>query len=65
MSEETRIDCIGNYYGGFWIRAYEGAYYWGVEDYDGTKWKEISEKLYHELLRYEQQRPKDNDTEDD
>ena len=40
---------IGNYYGGLSIKRENGTPYWGIENYDGTYWEEISEELYNLL----------------
>jgi hypothetical protein len=50
--KEIGIGDIGNYYGGLCIKEC-GKFYWGIENYDGTQYKEIPEFLYDALLRYQ------------
>lgn len=47
----TPIGNIGNYYGGLEVKEEDGKYYWGIENYDGTYWEEISKFTYTVLLR--------------
>lgn len=51
--EETYIGGIGNYYGGLNIKSEKGKFYWGIENHNGTEYKEIPEKLFKTLLNYE------------
>lgn len=49
MSKE--IGNIGNYYGGLEVKEEDGKYFWGIANYDGTRWEEISKFTYTVLLR--------------
>lgn len=54
MTEKiTDILGIGNYYGGLSVKQHNGQFFWGIEDYHGTEWKEIPEYLYTTLVRYQ------------
>ena len=50
--EIMQIGTIGNYYGGLFVRKYKGKYYFGIQDWDKTEWKKISESLYNELINH-------------
>jgi len=50
------IGDIGNYYGGLLVMSEDGKFFWGIEDHNGTDWKEIPEELYLALLKYENER---------
>lgn len=52
MEKIIEIKKISNYYGGLLIKKQGEKFYWGIENYDGTNWDEIDEKLFKELLRY-------------
>lgn len=57
MSDEKdfqfKMNDIGNYYGGLNIkRDNEGNFWWGIENYDGIRYKPIPESLYNELLKH-------------
>lgn len=43
---------IENYYGGLEIKEEDGKYYWAIENYDGTKYKEIPKYLYDSLVKF-------------
>ena len=56
---EINIGNIGNYYGG--LRVKQGGdkkYYWGIADWDTTRWHEIPKPLFTSLVRYEKSRKK-------
>jgi hypothetical protein len=53
---ETSIGTIGNYYGGLSVKKEGEKYFWGIENYDGTKWEEIPKKMYDRLIYFEKQR---------
>ena len=36
-------------------------FYWGIENWDGTDWEEITEELYNNLISFEEKRSKDAD----
>ena len=40
---------IGNYYGNLQAKQEGDKYYWGIEDYDRTLWKETPQYLYLSL----------------
>ena len=50
------IGDIGNYYGGLAVKEEEERFYWGIENWDGTKWEEIPKELYDALVKYEAER---------
>lgn len=54
--KETEIGTIGNYYGGLSVKEEDGKYYWSIENYANTYWKEIPESLYKALIEYETER---------
>lgn len=63
MNKETmRIGEIGNYYGGLHVKKEEDKYYWGIEDWDGTHWKEITKKLYDSLVKFNKREVTNNET---
>jgi len=43
---------IRNYYGGLEIKEEDGKYYWGIENYNGTKYEEIPKYLYDALVKF-------------
>lgn len=50
---ETEIGNIGNYYGGLSVKSEaDGTFWWGIENYDGTKWEQIPQSLYDELVKF-------------
>lgn len=50
IGEMVHIEGIGNYYGGLVItEAKDGKYYWGIENYNGIEWDEISQDLFQML----------------
>lgn len=59
---ETSIGEICNYYGGLSVKKEDGKYFWGIENYDGTEWEEITEQLYSNLISFEEKRSKDADS---
>lgn len=46
------IGNIGNYYGGLQVKEENDKYYWGIENWDGIEWEEISKHLYTQLLKH-------------
>lgn len=50
---ETRIGTIDNYYGGLYVKAEDGKFFWSIECYSGHYWDEIPERLYRALVDYE------------
>lgn len=44
---------IRNYYGGLYIMAKDGSYYWSIEDYNGSEWQEIPYYLFEALCKFE------------
>ena len=53
---EIQIGTIGNYYGGLSVMQDSDKFYWGIENYDGTEWEEITEELYNNLISFEKKR---------
>ena len=53
MGKEKLIGEIGNYYGNLSVKEKGGKFYWGIENYNGTYWEEISEDLYNALLKHD------------
>ena len=51
--KERLIGEIGNYYGRLSVKTEDGRFYWGIENYSGTYWEEISESLFDELNRHQ------------
>ena len=52
MEKEIRnIGGIGNYYGGLIIKEKDNKFYWGIENYNGTDFKEIPKSLYDEIIK--------------
>jgi hypothetical protein len=50
--QETEIGTIGNYYGGLRVKTENDKFFWGIENWDGTTWEEISERLFNTLLEH-------------
>ena len=48
-----KIEKLSNYYSEITIRKDKDKFYWNVKDYAGEKDVEISETLYKELLKFE------------
>lgn len=48
-----KIDVIGNYYGGLYVKEVGQNFYWSIENYDGHHWRLIPEYLYRALLKFE------------
>ena len=51
------IGNIGNYYGGLVVKKENDKFYWIIENYntdfdDISRWEEISESLYNELIKH-------------
>ena len=59
---ETTIGTIGNYYGCLSVMKDADEFYWGIENWDGTEWEEITEELYNNLISFEEKRSKDADS---
>lgn len=58
MSEEDfhfEIPDIGNAYGGLNLKKENGKFYWGIENYDDTIFREIPESLFNELDKFYKQ----------
>ena len=49
------IGSIGNSHGGLSVKLEDGKYYWGIENWNGTKWDEIPGSLYKELIAYQEE----------
>lgn len=58
---EKQIGTICNYYGALSVNTEDGKFYWGIENWDGTEWEEITEELYNNLISFEEKRSKDAD----
>jgi len=43
---------IGNYYGSLNIKQEDGKFYWGIENYSGTRFEEIPEDLFVEIKEF-------------
>lgn len=56
-----QIGNIGNYYGALSVKEEQGKYFWGIADYSGVKWEEISSYLYEALITEEDRRGLLND----
>lgn len=55
-----RIGDINNYYGGVRVKTENEKFYWGIENYDGTTYKEIPGYLYSALIKFDNQLKKQN-----
>ena len=44
---------IGNTYGGLRVKRLNDKFYWSIEDYWGDYWLEISEELYNEIIKWD------------
>ncbi len=53
---ELSIGTIENYYGGLVVKKEDDKYFWGIENYNPTKWEEIPYNLYETLLFFEIER---------
>ena len=58
---ETEIGEICNYYGGLTVKSEGGKFYWSIENWDGHYREEITEPLYLELIKFNDQIRKDYD----
>lgn len=52
MKNIIQISSITNFYGGIYVIIHKNKYYWGIKDYDGYNWEEITKKLYDELIKF-------------
>lgn len=52
------IGTIGNYYGNLEVAQKDGLFYWGIDNWNGTRWEEIPQVLYDQLVAYEDERIK-------
>jgi len=52
MSVKTEIGQIGNYYGSLNVKEQDGKYWWGIENWNGTGWQEITKELFNALAEY-------------
>jgi hypothetical protein len=52
-----KIGNIGNYYGDLRVRVDQGKFYWGIDNYNGTDWEEITEELYNALVKFNNKPP--------
>lgn len=50
--EEFEITSIGNYYGHLNIKKDNDIYYWGIENWNGIHWEEISKSLYNTIKKH-------------
>ena len=41
-----KVGQIENYYGGLMMKETDGKYFWGIEDWNGTKWEMIPFSMY-------------------
>jgi hypothetical protein len=55
MAKKISIGKIGNFYGGLEIKENNGKYYWGIENYNGTDFEEITKELFDALLKFQLQ----------
>jgi len=55
---QTQIGTIGNYYGNLSVMKEEDKFYWGIMNWNGIDWEEITEELYNNLICFEENRPK-------
>lgn len=54
LSDKQReIGEIDNTYGGLRVKEENGIYFWSIEDYCTSKWKRISQSLYDELMKHQ------------
>lgn len=51
---ERKIGNIENYYGTLKVKEERGKFWWSITDYDGDMWEEIPERLYRELVKFEE-----------
>lgn len=61
MEKITDIGGIGNYCGGLQVKSDGDKFYWRVEDTcdtDNIGWEEIDQRLYDELMAWEERRGK-------
>ena len=65
MKEKIKkIGEIENYYGGLSVKLKNGKYYWGIENWSGTSWREITKELYEALLKFEEERKLEEDKDE-
>lgn len=56
MDKQFEVKEIGNYYGGLTVKECDGKFFWGIENWDGHNWSEITESLYKELLNFKEEK---------
>ena len=47
------VGACSNYYGGLSVKEEDGKFFWSIENYNGFRWHEISEKLFKLLIEEE------------
>ena len=53
---KMNIGNICNYYGGVDVQEEDGKYFWGIDDWDDTRYEEIPKYLYDALVKYQTER---------
>lgn len=53
--EEMRIESIGNYYGGLYLKRENSQDFWSIENWDGHHWERIPDYLGNALRKYEKE----------
>ena len=51
--DEIKDINIWNTYGGLRVKSSNGKFYWSIRDYWGDDWSEISEELYNEIIKWD------------
>lgn len=47
------VGACSNYYGSLAVKEEDGKFFWSIENYNGFRWHEISEKLFKLLIEEE------------
>lgn len=58
----TTIGTIGNHYGGLSVMKDTDKFYWGIENWNGIEWQEITEELYNSLVYFEENSSKETNS---
>jgi hypothetical protein len=52
--DEIKDINVCNTYGSLRVKSSNGKFYWSIEDYSGDHWLEISENLYNEIIKWDE-----------
>ena len=64
-NKKREIGGIYNYYAYLTVKQNSNKYYWAIEGYDGPYWEQIPKSLYDELMKFEDNRKGEAESEKD